>query len=326
MTSQQTTIHHSFLHSLAFILMGFFTVYSPSSFSNPAQQTEMYFIQSLGFPVHRDAVPVNHIMVKRTLINGNMRITIHPFDKPDKPWLEFAKSPLVNQTIDSKNQYYDLIAGSFMAVHPTQENQAITVQHNSMLTRLAERPDGTFIIYMGDPSHVNESKAARYMKTPYFVNFALQESDIPTYETVKVQDLFTEPKEQERVLKAHFDKVNSQDMANLKIPAKGALHQGSVAKQSIKLAKRIAEQDGQTAGKTHVVSNGWQIRKHGITGVPLYRYANVAFTQKNKNGKCMLLGFQIRQDYGNREYSDLVYSKTMLRNPPYNQYMSCQNF
>jgi len=289
------------------------------------QETKMILTQSLGFPVHRDAEAINHIMVKRTTINDNKRITIHPLNKPNAPWLEFAEEKNVNKLVESKNTFYTLISGSYMTLHPTQKGQAMTVQQNTLLTRLAEGEDGTLMIYMGDPSHVDESKAPRYMEVVYPTTFALQESDIPNYETTTIDMLMEDPKKQEAVLKAHFDKVNGQQLADVKIPNKGKLHSGSVAKQSVKLAKRIAEQDGQTAGKAHVVSDGWLFKKHAITGIPLYRYANVAFTQKNKNGKCMLLGFQIRQDFDGGSYNDMVYSKTMLRNPPYGQYMSCKN-
>ncbi len=293
--------------------------------ANAKSETEMYLVQTIGLPTYRDAQPIDHIMVKRTNINGNKRITIHPFNKPDKPWLEFAEDKNVNQLVDSKNTFYTMISGSYMTLHPIHRDQAMTVQQNTLLTRIAERPDGTLIMYMGDPSHVDESKAPRFMEVAYPTTFAMQKSDIPNYETTSIEMVMKDPKKQEAVLKAHFDKVNAQELAGVKIPAKGKLHNGSVAKQSIKLAKRIAEQDGQTAGKAHVVSNGWSFKKHAITGIPLYRYANVAFTQKNKNGKCMLLGFQIRQDYDGRNYNDMVYSKTMLRNPPYGQYMSCKN-
>lgn len=303
-------------------LLAFFALSSPA---HAAQETEMVMAQQLGYPLHRDFAPLNHVMVKKVDINGNTRITISPFDKPNAPWLEFAEEKNVNQLVDSKNTFYTLISGHFMALHPTQPGQAITVQQNTLLTRIAEQPDGSLIMYMGDPSHVDESKAPRFMETPYFTTFVLKEADLANYKGVQYEELMADPKAQEGVLKAHFDKVNNQDLAALKIPSKGKLHSGSVAKQSIKLAKRIAEQDGQKMGTTHVVSDGWSFKKHAITGVPLYRYANVAFTQKNKNGKCMLLGFQIRQDYDGRGYNNMVYSKNMLRNPPYNQYMSCKN-
>lgn len=311
------------LKTLTMLLASLLIFSSGSAFAK--QETKMILVQSLGFPEHRDAQPINHIMVKRTTINGNKRITIHPLNRPDTPWLEFAEEKNMNKLIESKNTFYTLISGSYMTLHPTQKGQAMTVQQNTLLTRLAEGEDGTLMIYMGDPSHVDESKAPRYMKVAYPTTFALQESDIPNYETTTIDMLMEDPKKQEAVLKAHFDKVNGQQLADVKIPNKGKLHSGSVAKQSIKLAKRIAEQDGQTAGKAHVVSDGWLFKKHAITGIPLYRYANVAFTQKNKNGKCMLLGFQIRQDFDGASYNDMVYSKTMLRNPPYGQYMSCKN-
>lgn len=71
-------------HKYWLVLLGI-TIISINSPLHAKQSTEMYLVQSLGFPTHRDATPINHIMVNKVKINGKNRITIAPYNIPNSP-------------------------------------------------------------------------------------------------------------------------------------------------------------------------------------------------------------------------------------------------
>lgn len=112
----------------------------------------------------------------------------------------------------------------------------------------------------------------------------------------------------------------------VQFPEAGALNaQTDLVDFGKKEVGKVLEKDGQDLLYLNVESNDWTIVTNKYTGEILYRWAKGAFAQKNSDGRCMLQGCIIKQQYNGSDYNSSMFGGIIHGQLPYGQYMACEN-
>lgn len=240
----------------------------------------------------------------------------------DHNWMLLYADPQNQMGLPEKVRAYMLSSGFYQVEDPNNPGRALNLSASGQVaTRAIQLDEGPIVLYYGIIEGTPVDGYQNGMNDPAFATVIGSKEAVQKFDRTQAMKMVNA---HEVAKKENYKKVRESKMANVKLPPKGKLSTPELEVLGRDMAQSVTRQANATYGRSVVMSNNWTITRHVITGVPKFRTATVAFTQKH-NEKCKLQGFRILQDYDGSGYSGTPRFSSIVFDYPFNQYMSCDN-